>query len=101
MVENYVTNKRKKLALHSFHGCFYPRLTCCKVGSRLSGLHYQPSMITMARPVTLKAIPYKEETEHDLDARNAKLGRPMSPHLSIYAYQLTSVLSISHRFTGL
>lgn len=57
-------------------------------------------MIMLARPVTLKTIPYKEETDLDLDVRNAKLGRPMSPHLSIYAYQLTSVLSISHRFTG-
>jgi succinate dehydrogenase / fumarate reductase, cytochrome b subunit len=27
--------------------------------------------------------------------------RPLSPHLQIYRPQLTSVLSISHRFTGL
>jgi succinate dehydrogenase / fumarate reductase cytochrome b subunit len=27
--------------------------------------------------------------------------RPLSPHLQIYAPQLTSVLSILHRFTGL
>ena len=26
--------------------------------------------------------------------------RPMSPHLQIYKYQLTSVLSITHRMTG-
>ena len=28
-------------------------------------------------------------------------GRPLSPHLQIYKPQITSVLSISHRFTGL
>lgn len=33
--------------------------------------------------------------------RNEKSGRPMSPHLTIYKYQLTSMLSITHRFSGL
>lgn len=33
--------------------------------------------------------------------RNEELKRPMSPHLSIYQKQLTTMLSISHRFTGL
>jgi succinate dehydrogenase / fumarate reductase, cytochrome b subunit len=28
-------------------------------------------------------------------------GRPLSPHLQIYKWQLTSVLSITHRATGL
>lgn len=32
--------------------------------------------------------------------KNARLGRPTSPHLTIYAPQMTSVLSISHRITG-
>ena len=30
----------------------------------------------------------------------SEAGRPLSPHLSIYRPQLTSVLSILHRFTG-
>lgn len=34
-------------------------------------------------------------------AKNARLNRPMSPHLTIYKPQLTSMLSISHRGTGL
>jgi len=34
-------------------------------------------------------------------AKNARLKRPMSPHLTIYKPQLTSMLSISHRGTGL
>lgn len=28
-------------------------------------------------------------------------GRPVSPHLQIYKWQITSVLSILHRFTGI
>lgn len=35
------------------------------------------------------------------DARNMRLNRPQSPHLTIYKFQITSMLSISHRFTGL
>jgi len=35
------------------------------------------------------------------DARNARLNRPQSPHLTIYKFQLTSMLSITHRMTGL
>ncbi|KJE92286.1 succinate dehydrogenase cytochrome b subunit [Capsaspora owczarzaki ATCC 30864] len=32
--------------------------------------------------------------------KNKALGRPLSPHLTIYRPQLTSVLSITHRATG-
>jgi succinate dehydrogenase (ubiquinone) cytochrome b560 subunit len=37
----------------------------------------------------------------DYDAKNARLGRPQSPHLTIYKPQLTSLLSVTHRATGL
>jgi hypothetical protein len=30
-------------------------------------------------------------------AKNTALGRPMSPHLTIYKFQITTMLSISHR----
>jgi len=33
-------------------------------------------------------------------AKNKQLGRPISPHLTIYKFQLTSMLSITHRGTG-
>eukprot|EP01137_Pigoraptor_chileana_P035193 Opistho-2@28874 len=33
--------------------------------------------------------------------KNALLNRPMSPHLTIYKLQLTSMLSITHRGTGI
>lgn len=35
------------------------------------------------------------------DAKNARLKRPMSPHLTIYKFQLTSMLSITHRASGM
>jgi len=34
-------------------------------------------------------------------SKNDRLQRPMSPHLTIYKMQMTSVLSITHRMTGL
>ena len=33
--------------------------------------------------------------------KNKKRNRPMSPHLTIYKFQLTSMLSITHRATGI
>ncbi|KAL6262416.1 hypothetical protein P5V15_007503 [Pogonomyrmex californicus] len=35
------------------------------------------------------------------DEKNMRLKRPLSPHLTIYEYQLTAVLSITHRTTGI
>ncbi len=32
---------------------------------------------------------------------NAKANRPLSPHLQVYRPQLTSILSITHRITGM
>jgi succinate dehydrogenase (ubiquinone) cytochrome b560 subunit len=37
----------------------------------------------------------------DFWEKNKNLQRPLSPHLTIYKFQLTSMLSITHRGTGL
>jgi succinate dehydrogenase (ubiquinone) cytochrome b560 subunit len=37
----------------------------------------------------------------DFEVKNARLGRPQSPHLTIYKLQLTSLLSLTHRATGM
>lgn len=42
---------------------------------------------------------YKEMQE--FWEKNRKLNRPLSPHLSIYKPQLTSMLSLCHRATGI
>merc|ERR1711994_888913 len=38
--------------------------------------------------------------EKEFWEKNKKLNRPLSPHLTIYKPQLTSMLSITHRVTG-
>ncbi|VEN53269.1 unnamed protein product [Callosobruchus maculatus] len=63
--------------------------------------HDKSGLISFVRPVTLKAQAAQPPKEEGHDERNMRLKRPQSPHLTIYAPQLTSMLSISHRFTGM
>ncbi|KAH8243678.1 hypothetical protein KR032_009315, partial [Drosophila birchii] len=51
-------------------------------------------------PVTLKIIPFRPAPILSYDDRNMVLGRELSPHLSIYKIQLTSLLSICLRMSG-
>ncbi|XP_058461741.1 succinate dehydrogenase cytochrome b556 subunit-like isoform X2 [Malaya genurostris] len=53
------------------------------------------------RTVVLKPVQSVVPEGESHDERNARLKRPQSPHLTIYAPQLTSMLSITHRMTGL
>ncbi|KNC24664.1 hypothetical protein FF38_13557 [Lucilia cuprina] len=59
-------------------------------------------MAQAQRHVTMKVVPaastVKEESFSD---KNIRLGREMSPHLTIYKPQLTSLLSLTHRATGI
>jgi len=51
---------------------------------------------------TMKPISQSEHlTGQEYWAKNKALNRPISPHLTIYKFQLTSMLSITHRGTGL
>jgi succinate dehydrogenase (ubiquinone) cytochrome b560 subunit len=49
----------------------------------------------------MKVIPADSHPGESHDERNARLKRPQSPHLTIYKPQLTSMLSITHRMTGM
>lgn len=49
---------------------------------------------------TMTQAPNLNLSKNFLD-KNKQLNRPLSPHLSIYKPQITTILSISHRFTGL
>lgn len=61
---------------------------------------YPPVYVCQTRLVTLKPI-LKDNTDNlPFIERNEALKRPISPHLSIYKIQMTSVLSITHRVTG-
>merc|ERR1712098_525761 len=51
---------------------------------------------------TMKPISQSEHlTGKEFWLKNKELNRPISPHLTIYKFQLTSMLSITHRATGL
>lgn len=54
-------------------------------------------MITM-QIKKAQEVEYKLGETHD--DKNDRLSRPMSPHLTIYKPQLTTMLSITHRATG-
>lgn len=49
----------------------------------------------------IQANPSKPQPNEDHEAKNKRLRRPISPHLSIYQFQSNMALSITHRFTGL
>lgn len=65
--------------------------------ARLNSVNYAQAASNAPKITFVKFEPPKEE-HHDV--RNAKLNRPLSPHLTIYSFQLTAVLSITHRATG-
>lgn len=59
------------------------------------------SVAKNTRSVAIKIVPAASTVRAEtFDERNARLGREMSPHLTIYKPQLTSMLSITHRGTG-
>lgn len=79
----------------------------CRLGSKslLASLGSFPTTLNAAKyaqaavpKVSFKKYEAPEEVHHDI--RNASFNRPLSPHLTIYEYQLTSMLSITHRATG-
>ncbi|KAG7298809.1 hypothetical protein JYU34_017244 [Plutella xylostella] len=82
---------------------------CCgRLGNKqmLSTLSRFPTLLSKATyasaaapKITFKSFEAPKQEHHD--ERNARLSRPMSPHLTIYQPQLTSMLSITHRIAGM
>ncbi|XP_045449827.1 succinate dehydrogenase cytochrome b560 subunit, mitochondrial-like [Melitaea cinxia] len=85
-------------------------LFCCSRlanGSMLGNLaKFRSSLgtVSYAQAASVPKITFKKfeppQVEH-IDIRNERLKRPLSPHLTIYKFQLTSVLSITHRTAGI
>ncbi|KAK9701175.1 Succinate dehydrogenase/Fumarate reductase transmembrane subunit [Popillia japonica] len=69
--------------------------------SLLRYVNQEKSLMLMARPVTMKVVEAPRKPVEDYDKFNTNLGRPLSPHLTIYKPQLTSMLSITHRGAGM
>lgn len=72
-------------------GPLVARLTCQRLGVQSSA------------GMAMKTMSPEEHkiSRENFWSKNDRLKRPMSPHLTIYKMQMTSVLSITHRFTGL
>ncbi|CAB3227110.1 unnamed protein product [Arctia plantaginis] len=84
--------------------------SCMRLSSRpvLTTLNRFPSLVGSVNYAQAAAgvpkIVYKKfepPVEEHIDIRNEKLQRPLSPHLTIYSIQLTTVLSITHRTSGI
>lgn len=74
----------------------------CSVVSRCGPRGLLAPLQASRAMATMKPITQDEHlTGKEFWSKNKKLGRPMSPHLTIYKPQLTSMLSITHRGTGL
>merc|ERR1712029_817581 len=64
-------------------------------------LRIPSNIISCQTMATMKPIAASEALQgQEFWSKNKRLARPMSPHLTIYKPQLTSMLSISHRITG-
>lgn len=63
---------------------------------------YQNALLTTSanKCVKLKVVPPSDLDKLSYEEKNSLLKRAQSPHLSIYKFQLTMSLSISHRITG-
>lgn len=71
--------------------------TIGRIPTVLSRAQYAQAAAGAPKITIQKAEPPKQE---HYDDKNARLKRPLSPHLSIYEIQLTTTLSITHRTTG-
>ncbi|XP_018569170.1 succinate dehydrogenase cytochrome b560 subunit, mitochondrial-like [Anoplophora glabripennis] len=76
------------------------RLASKRFGSQILNAE-KTGLYSFVRTVALQAQPATSERDESYDEKNMRLKRPLSPHLTIFAPQLTSVLSITHRFTGM
>ncbi|KAL6422534.1 hypothetical protein ACFW04_010647 [Cataglyphis niger] len=74
----------------------YTRLLC----RRNVDLRYFRSLYTCS-PLTVAVSNPSRAICETHDEKNMRLKRPMSPHLTIYELQLTSLLSLTHRTTGI
>ncbi|XP_038214230.1 succinate dehydrogenase cytochrome b560 subunit, mitochondrial-like [Zerene cesonia] len=82
---------------------------CSRLGSNslLGNLAKLRTAVGRAQYAQSAAVPkisfkrYEPPKEEHHDVRNARLQRPMSPHLTIYKPQLTSILSVTHRAAGI
>lgn len=54
-----------------------------------------------SQTVHVQFIQRAQMSQDSYTARQIKLGRPVSPHVTIYKFPIAAISSISNRFTGL
>lgn len=95
--QNYVIERQFECKQDFFFGIFRPfwnRALVCNPA--LFNIN-----LNAARSVSIKVVPTPAAVKESHDERNLRFHRPQSPHLTIYKPQLTSMLSITHRGTGI
>jgi len=73
------------------------RLASRSVAANCSSRILQKSLLTTSS----RSWAIQQYSAEEWERKNEKMGRPLSPHLTIYKFQLTSMLSITHRATGM
>merc|ERR1711911_338127 len=93
-------NDDRIMALHRIiiKNAFYPRLLT--INNAHSGIKDAARASTFALK-SVTANNSKPISGENFEAKNKRLKRPISPHLSIYNFETTMAFSITHRFTGL
>ncbi|XP_023232802.1 succinate dehydrogenase cytochrome b560 subunit, mitochondrial-like [Centruroides sculpturatus] len=73
------------------------RLPMC--GGLWKNAIYMPKSMQILQPMATATS--KLKPNENFWEKNSRLNRPLSPHLTIYSFQITSVLSVTHRGTGI
>merc|ERR1712156_146301 len=87
-------NKTDKMALSTRLALRY-----C-LSSQNGGMRWIHSTASLPSMKSMTPQEHKMLNEQFWD-KNKRLGRPTSPHLTIYKPQMTSLLSVTHRGTGI
>ena len=72
-------------------------LTSLRCVKQIKGLN---SLSNNSIKCSLSSVSGGNNTEETYTQRQAKLGRPVSPHVTIYAFPITAISSITNRVTG-
>ncbi|XP_012267666.2 succinate dehydrogenase cytochrome b560 subunit, mitochondrial-like [Athalia rosae] len=77
----------------------YTRLLCRRnlAINNFRGFYTSKNLAISSTNTALERVVFDESH----DQKNMRLKRPLSPHLTIYQVQITSLLSVTHRATGI
>ncbi|RZF46452.1 hypothetical protein LSTR_LSTR012527 [Laodelphax striatellus] len=70
-------------------------------GQLCRGSTAAPTTIMSSRFLKMRVVPFEQPHSESYDKKNSRLNRPLSPHLSIYKPQMQTILSVTHRGTGI